>query len=98
MRKTVTILCLLPLVLCGCGTLATHGNWPATEETGPDEPSSGVYRGVRDDCISFSHVQGSPGGLIILDLPFSIVADTVMLHHDLKADRGEKLKTEKPQA
>lgn len=83
-RNAISILSLLSLVLgAGCGTIVAHGDNP-----GPGSPRTGVYRGVRSDWDVA--VQGPNPNLIIYDVPFSAIADTFMLPHDLKKERSDK--------
>jgi uncharacterized protein YceK len=75
------IIPLFALVLCsGCATVISHtssrepGSWDLHEE--------GVYQGVRLDGAGM----GYNGFLIIpclIDLPLSLVADTLILPYDL---------------
>jgi uncharacterized protein YceK len=64
---------------------------PSDKERGGviDYNLGGVYRGVRVNCMRLAHprVQGSLLGAI--DLPFSFVADTLILPIDL-AQMAEK--------
>jgi uncharacterized protein YceK len=70
---------LLTLVL-GCGTIASHQN--SSPVLLPGEPR--FYRGVTYDGMLMSELE--PFGLfIMLDVPFSFVADTVMLPFDAKS-------------
>jgi uncharacterized protein YceK len=58
---------LLLPVLAGCGTLAN---------TFEDEPKNKIYVGARVDLDAFGH-----GGF--LDLPFSLVLDTIFLPYTI---------------
>jgi uncharacterized protein YceK len=69
---------LLPIIcFCGgCGTISTQGitkpgDWWATP--------TGVYRGVRFDG-SFIAAGDLP---VVIDIPFSAIADTIVLPYDL---------------
>src|SRR4051812_42102166 len=89
----------LLLISSGCGTMVSHfGDCGST-------PPPGVYRGTRFDtaCIaapfaSEPHVELLPVGLI--DLPFSLAADTIIFPFDLadciKRKKSEKAPTEQP--
>lgn len=55
----------LALALSGCGTLAN---------TFEDEPKNKIYVGVRQDLTEWTFIHGG-----FLDLPFSFVADTILL-------------------
>lgn len=99
MRTSITKLifpaaCIALLLLSsGCGTMVSHfGDCGST-------PPAGVYRGTRFDaaCIaapfaSEPHVELLPVGLI--DLPFSLAADTIILPFDI-VDYSKRKKSEK---
>ncbi len=75
------------LVVCGtlfcssCGTIITRTvgpNWTPPEPTLPR-----IYSGTIFDCTCFLHPEMHDthgiGGFCLIDVPFSIIADTVML-------------------
>jgi uncharacterized protein YceK len=83
MRNHFTPILLLSLMLCsGCGTIMAH-------HLGPDDSPSGVYRGVRLDCLCFGGDQPALY-LMILDLPLSLAADTLVLPYDVIYSLGGK--------
>src|ERR1043166_4317269 len=93
LKMLARTLCLsLILVSSGCGTMVSHfGDCGST-------PPAGIYRGTRFDgaCIaapfaSEPHVELLPVGLI--DLPFSLAVDTIILPFDL-VDYGKRKKRE----
>lgn len=63
----LTLAALLLPALSGCGTLAN---------TFEEEPKNKIYIGVRVDIDAFGH-----GGF--LDLPFSLVLDTILLPYTI---------------
>ncbi len=69
-RVGVFVLILLLAFALGCGTFGTL--IPGTAHSGPD--TFGIYSGVRRDWVMTGH-----DGLWALDLPFSLVLDTILL-------------------
>ncbi len=67
MTWRLTLAAPLISLLAGCGTLAN---------TFEDEPRNKIYVGVRVDADAFGH-----GGF--LDLPFSLVLDTIFLPYTI---------------
>ncbi len=64
------ILLMLAMALCGCGTL-----FQGHEDSGP-----AIYGGIRFDVQSIAQAEDAVDVLLMLmDLPFSLVADTVIL-------------------
>ena len=79
MRNIISVLSLLSLVFCaGCGTLLIHSRGTMFE-------TGGVYRGVRLDCEAIAWTP-----VAILDVPFSGIADTILLPYDLTTVNTEK--------
>ena len=83
-------------MLCsGCGTIVAH-----TDQTGlSGSVNHGLYRGVRTDWdwLNNAHGETSLGvPLYFVDMPFSLVFDTVFLPLDaiLVAAKSEPVKTE----
>lgn len=85
--KTRLIAGLASLALCaGCSTAITHDKLNCSNSTG-------TYRGVRFDTTLLTHPEQIPTNsaaprvkticFSVLDLPFSAVADTVLLPVDL---------------
>jgi len=76
--------------LCGCGTLLTQLPY-AKEEMEKDKNTTGaklscfpqIYSGTVFDVIAvketFGNLTDNIGALLILDIPFSLIADTVVL-------------------
>lgn len=94
MKIIIPTACLaLILSGSGCGTMLSHfGDCGST-------PPPGVYRGTRFDaaCIaapfaSEPHVELLPLG--VLDMPFSLAADTIILPFDV-ADCSKRTKSKK---
>jgi len=89
MRVLVSILLL---AMTGCGTFLAHTD--LTDDSGKAPYQTGVYAGVRLDA-EFVHDTWSPHNgedtadrifltpIILLDMPFSAIADTVLLPFDL---------------
>jgi len=79
MSQTRRLVMLIPLVvlsvsLAGCGTLITLVEGPVDFD---NKPIAYAYSGTR---FSLGGARKSPVGFIfVLDLPFSIVGDTVLL-------------------
>jgi uncharacterized protein YceK len=76
--KLKIVAILLPIIcFCGgCGTISTQG------KTGPGDlwaTPSGVYRGVRFD----GSIIAAGDWPVIVDIPFSAIADTIVLPYDL---------------
>lgn len=69
MGPTLIFLAMCGLSLSGCGTLSDAICGPFTDQV--------CYRGVTMDVGAA--VAGGPGILAVADLPFSAVADTVMV-------------------
>ncbi len=67
MHLRLPLLAFLLPLLAGCGTLVN---------TFGDEPRNKIYVGVRVDLDAFGH-----GGF--LDLPFSLVLDTILLPYTI---------------
>lgn len=66
--RLAAVLCLLP-VLAGCGTLANSFE---------EEPKNKIYVGVRADLNEWTLAHGG-----FLDLPFSLVLDTLLLPYTI---------------
>lgn len=62
-------LIILSVVLCSCGTIRHH----------TDNPEPELYGGTKEDFKTLGHVNGPISGvLVIIDIPLSIIADTLM--------------------
>jgi uncharacterized protein YceK len=72
------LIVLIPLLgLCGCGTLLS--------------PKSSVYSGVQMDASLAYHSLPHPAALLpVIDMPFSFLADTVLLPATLSSSPEEK--------
>ena len=82
MKTPLSMLALfVALVVSGCGTIATHAGG------GDEATQTGAYRGVRYISRHVGDDQG--GGIFILDIPLSAVADTLLLPYDLLSDAHE---------
>jgi uncharacterized protein YceK len=84
MKVYIAISSLAALFSCsGCGTAITHGGMHGTQY------GRGVYLGTTYDCMfvgaSFSGEDSDWGAATfgVLDIPFSLVADTIILPYDL---------------
>lgn len=83
--KQVVFLFCLALFLNGCSTIKTFNNW----ESYPPAPT--VYAGTRQNIQDITHTKGYyhlfPHNLVVilgvLDLPFSFLADTVLLPYTI---------------
>jgi uncharacterized protein YceK len=79
-KKMMKIICMLIAASClaCCGTIKTLVAHP--RET---DYHHSVFGGVREDAACIQHARRGPAGALILipivDLPFSLVADTVVL-------------------
>jgi uncharacterized protein YceK len=69
MRSLLVILALVSLTLAGCGTFADAMCGPINDHI--------YYRGVRLDVAAIQ--EGGPKVLLAADLPFSAVADTLLV-------------------
>lgn len=72
---------LLLILMQGCGTIVSHSQLP----DGATVLSPGVsrfYRGVQYDG---RHLDGPFGLLVMCDVPFSLVADTMMIPFDARS-------------
>jgi uncharacterized protein YceK len=72
----VPILLLALVLYSGCGTIFTH-------TVARDERETGVYQGVRFDWECGTGGDQLAGPLLILDLPLSLGADTLVLPYDI---------------
>ena len=78
--KMIKTTCILLAASCiaGCGTIKTLVAHP--RET---DYRHSVFGGVREDTACIRHARRGPAGALILipvvDLPFSLVADTIVL-------------------
>jgi uncharacterized protein YceK len=84
MNNLIVKFALLALLCSGCGTVASHSDYPEIE----DAVGHGVYRGVRTDWHWVADAvpeteMGTP--IYCLDMPFSLVTDTVFLPFDAAA-------------
>jgi uncharacterized protein YceK len=76
-RAILVTLSLVALVCSGCASIASHDPQGVSSRV-----NSGVYRGVREDWRVIAHAQGEETlgkPLACLDMPFSVVADTLWL-------------------
>ena len=76
---------LFSQVLAGCGTIITLGSPDAV-----DGSLRRVYSGTRFDISALAYLANSQDGgilipLVIVDLPFCLAADTVLLPYTLTA-------------
>ena len=72
------MLFIIALMCSGCGTIIGH-------DDNEDSINNGVYRGVRNDYHWVADAvpeteMGTP--IYCLDMPFSLVADTICLPYD----------------
>ena len=95
MRTYVAIISLVALFSCaGCGTCITHGSMHGSLY------GDGVYLGTTYDCTfvgaSFSDEDSdwADTTFLVIDSPFSLVADTIILPFDLFGYMTNKEKTE----
>lgn len=77
-------LCLPLILLSGCSTMATiaGGSDPSKLHCDPDYTIPRVYSGVAND-IRFLGGNYSDKGIALLDVPFSLIADTVVLPYTI---------------
>ncbi len=68
-RALFLSLTISPLLLTGCGTFADAISGPSDDHC--------FYRGVRMDVSAIQ--EGGRGRVLIADLPFSAIADTLMV-------------------
>lgn len=68
-RRLRAALATCALALSGCGTLAN---------TFEEEPKNKIYVGVRQDLTGWTFAHGG-----FIDLPFSFVADTILLPYTI---------------
>jgi uncharacterized protein YceK len=78
MKPQYLALCICLIVLSGCSTWATvvgrGGNFPCDEKY----TIKRMYSGISND-IRFLHADYQDGGFAVLDMPFSLIADTILL-------------------
>ncbi len=81
-KYRIRVLAICTLILCaGCGTIVTRLAGPDWKP--PDHPLPRIYSGTLFDirCLlqpGMYNTQGL-GGLCLVDVPFSLIADTVIL-------------------
>jgi uncharacterized protein YceK len=81
MKGTLLLLLSLACVITGCGTIANHlGARGQSSEYAADQLP---YGGVRWDLKPWQIHDDSGGTIFVLDLPLSLVGDTLMLPIDL---------------
>jgi uncharacterized protein YceK len=99
MRRILLATTILASLLCGCGSVLNHTHMNLAE-------TDKVYGGVQMDaetvrtCAAWvARGDGNPrqlafsmlsGTLCVLDMPFSLVADTLWLRHDLRVTREKQ--------
>ena len=82
-KRTITIL-VISTALYACGTIRHH----------TDNPQPELYGGTKDDLKTLGHVNGPISGiLVIIDIPLSIIADTVMGIGSLFSSPEENIST-----
>jgi uncharacterized protein YceK len=80
------LLLIIPiLALTGCGTVINHiGAGDREPQFNPKyDPDGRPYGGVRWDLKPWSAHDETGGTIFIVDVPFSLVGDTVMLPYDI---------------
>jgi uncharacterized protein YceK len=80
MREILVMLSLVALVCSGCASIASHDAQGVSSGV-----NSGAYRGVREDWRVIAHAQGEETlgkPFCCLDVPFSLVLDTLWLPCD----------------
>jgi len=85
-RSLVAISVLTPLIYSGCATLFEHSN--SDDRYSPIDQKAGIYQGVRADLEnaglrSIGSSEWPYAFANILDLPFSAIADTLILPYDV---------------
>ncbi len=68
-RRLLVAVASCALALSGCGTLAN---------TFKEEPKNKIYVGVRQDLAGWTFAHGG-----FIDLPFSVVADNILLPYTI---------------
>jgi len=105
MRRTLCVLACLAALPCGCMTLVNHSPFFCPDEEKRDRPFGGV-RGdaemIADGALTAARgevkdpreLAGLTFGttLCIIDLPLSLIADTVWLAHDVRATREKRVR------
>ncbi len=79
-----SVLLILIVLLTGCSTVATisAGTDPIKFECDEKYTITRVYSGISND-IRFLRGEYSDKGVVIWDIPFSLVADTVVLPYTI---------------
>jgi uncharacterized protein YceK len=95
--QTVSVLVFVSIVLpcAGCGTVENLQETVPTKNS-TDVPWKTIYGGVRSDCTYFGWPVDPDSSLLtmtycftrILDIPFSVVGDTITLPYTLAYESG----------
>lgn len=104
-KPALTVTCLCALLLCpGCSSMELRQT-PSVR----DEKKWSIYPGVRMDA-DFLRMTFAPHGegeriasrtvgllfpVFVIDLPFSLVLDTILLPYDLARTAGERQRTQR---
>jgi len=80
--KLLTIIVIYTL-LQGCSTIATIAASEENFNCHPDISIPRIYSGISNDIRFLRAEQSEDTGLVIFDMPFSLVADTVALPYTI---------------
>ena len=105
-RTTVIVVLAAPMLLSGCGTVANIQPWESITPPGYRGEVSRIFGGVQTDCTAIrasakevaNGEHDSAGRLLIwtLDLPLSLIGDTLTLPYTLTHPPDLLLKSGQP--